>query len=151
MKKCFMAALTALALVAWGCSGDDDNNEKPEEPRLQFGTVQRPAWRLPNFDDYDLTMTVDVMLQDTLQSYATSEDLLCATINTEIRGLAEPSLNNGKWSFLITLASDESGVDVSLSYYCDSLHRIFTTDWTKFDSSISPIGKGDIYKPVFVK
>jgi len=150
MKKIFLA-LAALALTAWGCSGNDDNDENPVEKGFPFGTVTRPAWRIPNFDDYDLSMIVDITLQDTLQSYASYNDLLCATINDEVRGLAEPEKSNNRWRFLITVASDESGQDIKLSYYCDSLHRIFTTNWIKFDSSIPPTGKGEVYVPVFVK
>ncbi|MBR1666880.1 MAG: hypothetical protein IJ693_01230 [Bacteroidaceae bacterium] len=148
MKKVIFA-IAALALVAWGCSSsDDDTPSKPES--LLEGTDARPTWQVPNFDDYEQIMTVVVVLEDTLQSYASVADLLCATIEGEVRGVATPQQVGEQWRFVITVASNESGKDISLSYYCDKLHHIFTTYWGKFDANTKPTGEGTFYQPTFV-
>ena len=149
MKKSILA-IAALAFLAWGCSGSDDDT--PSQPNgLVEGTDARPTWQVPNFDNYEEIMTVEVVLQDTLQSYASSADLLCATINDEVRGVATPLERDGQWRFVITVASNETGKDVNLSYYCDKLHRIFTSYWGKFDADMKPTGEGSFYSPGFVK
>lgn len=41
---------------------------------------------------------------------------------------------------------------VTLEYYCDQLHRIFSvTDWRSYDAGTSPTDKGQPYVPVFYK
>ena len=160
VKRNIIVALAALALVAWGCSSDDDEAteiktpEKEvlnEQPTLSEGTDARPAWQTPDYDSYEQTMMVEVTLQDTLQSYASAADLMCASIGGEVRGVAKPEQVDGTWRFTLIVASNEAGADVSLSYYCDRLHRIFTTSWTTFDAAAVPVGTGGIYQPEFVK
>ena len=148
MKKSILA-IAALAFMAWGCSGsDDDTPSKPTS--FSEGTDPRPTWQVPNFDNYEEIMTVEVVLQDTLQSYASSADLLCATIDNEVRGVATPLERNGQWRFIITVASNETGKDINLLYYCDKLHHIFTSYWGKFDTNTKPTGEGSFYSPKFV-
>lgn len=159
MKKIIISAIAALALVAWGCSSGDeeettkkpDLNEMNMRPALSAGTDERPAWQTPNYDSYGQTMTVEVTLQDTLQGYASAADLMCATIDGEVRGVATPEQMDGTWRFSLIVASNGAGANVSLSYYCDRLHRIFTTSWTTFDATTVPVGLGGIYQPEFVK
>jgi hypothetical protein len=95
-------------------------------------------------------MIVDVSLQDALVQYASEQDLLCATINDEVRGVATPQQVEDQWLFPLIVGSNETGAMVRLSYYCDKLHRIFTINWTRFDASIPPSGKGGLYQPEFV-
>jgi len=158
MKKIIISTLAALAFLAGGCSSDDDevttkNNlgEADGRPALSEGTDARPAWQTPNYDSYGQTMMVEVTLQDTLQGYASAADLMCAAIGGDVRGVATPEQVDGTWRFTLIVASNEAGADVSLSYYCDRLHRIFATDWTTFDAATVPVGVGGIYQPEFVK
>ena len=148
MKKNIILALAALAFVAWGCSSDNDDMTTKDIPE---GTDARPTWQAPNYDSYEQIMMVELTLQDTLQSYASEADLMCATIGSEVRGVATPELVDGKWKFTLIVASNDEGVDVGLSYYCDQLHRIFTANWMTFDASTVPTGTGGIYQPEFVK
>ena len=96
-------------------------------------------------------MIVEVQLQDTLARYASAQDLICATIGGEVRGVAEAQQNDGNWVFPLIIASNNAGVAIELSYYCDKLHRIFSIQWTTFDASVAPTGTGGIYQPDFVK
>jgi hypothetical protein len=98
------------------------------------------------------SMKVEVQVQDTLTQYVSAQDLLCATIGGEVRAVAAPLQVEDSWLVPLTIASNDAGVAVGLSYYCDQLHRIFTIDnWTTFDASVAPTGKGGIYQPVFIK
>jgi hypothetical protein len=154
MKKTILYALAALALVVGGCGSDADDEgtqPAPAPTTLAMGTDEKPQWQAPNYDRYEQTMTVEVLLQDTLLPYAGDGDLLCATIGDEVRGVALPVDYDGQWLFTITVASNEAGRPVTLSYYCDRLKRIFTTPWTDFDASTPPTGEDGIYKPAFVK
>ena len=155
MLKKSILTLAALAFMAWGCSSDDDNKPAPTPTQtpaeIPAGTDVRPTWQAPNYDLFEQTMIVRVQLQDTLNKYVSSLDLLCATIGGEVRGVAAPQFVEDAWLFPLTIASNDAGVDVGLSYYCDQLHRIFKIDWTTFDASVAPTGTGGIYQPEFVK
>lgn len=159
MMKKSIIALAALALLAWGCSSDDEGVSPmptptpPEEKTtvIEPGNDARPDWAVPNADDYEQNMNVYLTLQDELQPYLSQNDLLCAKADDKVRGVAIPRQDEGDW--LISLIVFSNGaVPLQLSYYCDSLHRIFTlNDWTTFDASVTPTGSGGIYQPVFVK
>jgi hypothetical protein len=147
MKKSIVA-IAALAFLAWGCSSDDLPLTKKEIPA---GTDVRPTWQATNYDLYELTMSVDVLLQDTLVKYASTEDLLCATINNEVCGVAAAEQVDDQWLFPLTVGSNDASAMVNLSYYCEKLHRIYTINWTTFDASVSPTVSEGIYKPEFVE
>lgn len=157
MLKKSILTIAALAFMAWGCSSDNDSTPEPQPPtpetptEITEGTDVRPAWQAPNYDLYEQTMIVLVQLQDALIPYASSQDLLCATIGGEVRAVTTPHEADGAYLFPLTIAGNDAGVAVGLSYYCDRLHRIFTIDWTTFDASVAPTGTGGIYQPVFVE
>lgn len=155
MKKSILA-LAALALLAWGCSSDDSESitptPTPPTPQdttiIESGSDTRPNWVAPNANDYEQNMNVYLTLQDELQSYISENDMICAKIDNEVMGVAVPRQDEGDW--LISLIVFSNGAaPIQLSYYCDQLHRIFTTDWTTFDASVAPTGTGGIYQPTF--
>ena len=150
MKKSILA-LAACAFMAWGCSSDGDDAPIPTPAEIPAGTDVRPTWQSPNYDLYEQTMVVEVQLQDTLAKYASAQDLLCATIGNEMRGMAEAQQIEDQWLFFLVVGSNDVGVNVGLSYYCDKLHRIFSIQWTRFDATVPPTGQGGIYQPDFVK
>jgi len=145
--------LLVLALIACimasSCSSDDD--DAPVIQKFEMGTTARPNWQMPNFDNYEQTMTVMILLQDTLCEYASQDDILCAQIGNEVRGLASLEQYKDRWVASITVGSNEAGQMVTLSYYCTNLRRIFTTEWTSFDANLKPTGEGSVYQPLFVK
>ena len=94
-------------------------------------------------------MNIYLTLQDELQPYISENDMVCAKIDGEVRGVAFPRQDQGDW--LISLIVFSNGAaPIQLSYYCDRLHRIFTIDWTTFDASLPPTGTGGIYHLKFV-
>ena len=149
MKKSILA-LAALAFMAWGCSSGEDELQ-PQSGVISVGTDVRPDWQAPNYDLFEQVMNVQVQLQDTLTQYVSKNDLLCATIGGEVRAVSAPRKVEDGWVASLTVASNDAGVAVELSYYCEQLHRIFTTAWTTFDASVAPTGTGGIYQPEFVK
>ena len=132
MMKKTLIALAALAVLAWGCSSDaNDSNTPPQSSGIPVGTDARP--------------------KDTLNPYVSKNDLLCATIGGEVRAVSAPRQVGDGWVAQLTVASNDAGVAVELSYYCEQLHRIFTIAWTRFDASMAPKGTGGIYLPEFIK
>jgi len=152
MMKKTIIALAALAILAWGCSSDDnDSNNPPQPSEIPAGNDVRPSWEAPNYDLFEQVMNVQVQMQDTLTKYVSKNDLLCATIGGEVRAVAAPRQVGDGWLAPLTVASNDADVAVELSYYCEQLHRIFTIPWTTFDASVAPTGTGGIYLPEFVK
>ena len=153
MKKSILA-LVALAFMATGCSSSDDQDNNPPKPQdtiiVEPGSDARPDWVAPSAEDYEQNMNVYLTLQDELQSYITENDLICAKIDGEVRGVTAPRQDEGDWLIPLIVFSN-GAAPIQLSYYCDRLHRIFTTDWTTFDATVAPTGSGGIYRPVFVK
>lgn len=155
MMKKSIITLAALALLAWGCSSDDGAPTTPPTPTpeettiIESGTDTRPDWVAPNANSYEQNMNIYLTLQDELQPYISENDMVCAKIDGEVRGVAFPRQDQGDW--LISLIVFSNGAaPIQLSYYCDRLHRIFTIDWTTFDASLPPTGTGGIYHLKFV-
>ena len=102
----------------------------------------------PNFQISEKSAPI---FQTSEKSIPTAQDMLCATINNEVRGVATPVQLDSTWMFPLTIASNNVAEDISLSYYCEKLHRIYTIEWSTFDATVAPTGEDGIYLPVFVK
>ena len=143
--------LCLLPLLMISCSDFDENEpDSPTQQTITPGTDARPVWQSPQYTAFEQTMSVQVLIQRELEPYVTSQDLLCATIDGEVRGLTAPRQEGSITFFPLIVAANSGGVSVSLSYYCDKLHRIFTIPWTTFDASVAPMGEDGIYRPQFI-
>lgn len=139
-----------LPLVFLSCSGSDENDPHSPTPQtIASGNDARPAWQAPQYTSFEQTMSVSLLMQRELEPYVTTQDLLCATIGNEVRGLTAPTVEEGLIFFPLTVAANGKGESITLSYYCERLHRIFTIPWTTFDASVAPMGEGGIYRPQF--
>ena len=146
MKKiiCIIAAFT---LTVWGCSSDDESST-PTKSGIMTGNDARPTWQSPDYMHYEQSMSVFLNLQSELKAYSSSQDMLCAIVGDEVRGVAYADTAHG--GFALTIAGNSSTEVITLSYYCDRLHRIFTLkNWATFDSGIKPTGTGELYNPRF--
>lgn len=143
-----IALLAALALVAGSCNSDDE--PQPQTPKyLTVGTDTRPTWTVSDIY-YEFYMSVQVQLGDTLVNFQSTQDLMCATINGEVRAVTGPKSTGDVVYFPLTIGAETASGMVSLQYYCERLHRIYTlTNWATFDPLSQPIGEDGIYRPRF--
>ncbi|MBR2192889.1 MAG: hypothetical protein IJ910_06230 [Bacteroidaceae bacterium] len=154
MKKniFYMLLLTALTFVVGSCSDDDESTEPTNETPayLKPGTDARPTWIAPNASLFELRMTVQVELGDTLAAYQSEQDLMCATIDGEVRAVTPPHKTGRAIYYPLFILDNRTGGTISLHYYCDRLHRIYTiTNWANFAPSAAPTGESGIYRPCF--
>ncbi len=147
----FILLLTALTFVVGSCGDDEPTPATPAY--LQEGTDARPTtWIKPDYSLYELTMSVQVQLGDTLAAYQSSADLMCATINDDVRAVTSPMVNGPITYYPLIIGGNGGDKKVSLHYYCDRLHRIYTIhDWTLFNAAAAPMGNSGIYRPQFTQ
>ena len=145
--------LMLLALVVGACGSDDDIQD-PVPSYLTTGSDQRPTdWIAPVPSLYGgITMAVQVQLGDTLAYFQSSGDLMCAKIAGEVRAVTMPFVNGTVTYFPLSIVGEGDDKTVSLHYYCDRLHRIFSiTNWATFDINASPMGESKMYHPRFTE
>ena len=150
--KVLAMAVIAMVLTCTfaACSSDDDAEASTPEI-LTSGTAQRPIdWQAPDYRKFEFTMSLQVQLGDTLANFQSKQDLMCVIINNEIRAVSGPQTTLGEVYFPLTIAGNGGEDAMTLSYYCDNLHRIFTIrNWTSFNPGIAPTGDNAIYRPRF--
>lgn len=144
-----LATLVGVGGGLTSCSDDDDSPATPSY--LKTGKATVPAnWVAPDYSLYELTMSVQVQLGDTLKDFQSSGDMMCATINDEVRAVTKPMVNGTITYYPLSIAGNGGDMKVSLHYYCDRLHRIYTiTNWTQFNAAAAPTGESSIYRPCF--
>ena len=157
MKKLLYRAGVALVatLLLGACSSSDDDESKETHGTsmtLEEGTDARPSWVVsydPNSLD-DWPMSVQIGVQSVLLPYASSEDLMCAMMKGEVRAVSALKETGGQYYFMLPIQGNSGEGSVTLKYYCDKLHRIFTvSDWKEFDSTIQPTDQGVPYEVPF--
>ncbi len=130
-----VALVATLLLGACSSSDDDDSNEnKGASMTPKEGTDTRPSWVVSSDPDSqdDWPMSVQIGVQSALLPYVSSGD------------------SGGQYYFMLPILGSSSEGSVTLKYYCDKLHRIFTvTDWKEFDSTIQPTDQGTPYEVPF--
>lgn len=155
MKKNIISImlLTALAFLAGSCGSDSGSEPEPAPvpSSLTPGTDVRPTtWMAPSPQDYELWMSLQVQLGDALADYQSSADLVCATINGQVRAATAPMTTGNVVYYPLTIGGNGGDQTVSLHYYCDRLHRIYTiANWAAFKEGIAPTGESGIYRPRF--
>lgn len=148
-----VALVATLLLGACSSSDDDESNEKngtsmtPKE-----GTDTRPSWVAPSDASWldEWPMSVQIGVQSELLPYVSSGDLMCAMMKGEVRAVSNLKETGGQYYFMLPIQGNSGDGFVTLKYYCDKLHRIFTvTDWKEFDSTIQPTDQGTPYEVPF--
>ena len=141
-----------LTLSLVSCSKDNEDTEPEATSTLQPGNDSRPTtWTAPNYSLFEYRMAVQVQLGDTLAAFQSGADLICAKIGGEVRAVAEPQSTGGVIYYPLHIAGDGSDQTISLHYYCDQLHRIYTiNNWATFNASAAPTGDTGFYRPCFI-
>lgn len=143
-------AMMATLLLVVSCS-DDDKNEYSKY--LKKGKDERPSWKIPNdmYKNFEFTMSVQVIPQDEFLPYFSEDDLMCATIDGDIRALSILQRTGGEPYFSLLIAGDSSSGPVSISYYCSRLKRIYTIkDWMPYTPGMSPMQNDKPYVLNFI-
>lgn len=152
-KNIFLMLLTALTFTMGSCGSDSDESIPDSvDERFMPGSDDCPTtWTTPNYSLFEYCMAVQVQLGDTLATYQSSGDLMCAQIGGEVRAVTAPQSTGGVIFYPLHIAGDGSEQTISLHYYCDQLHRIYTiTNWTTFNASAAPTGDSGFYRPEFL-
>lgn len=136
-KTLFIAAaalLSATLLFCTSCGDDEDN-------KINVGNENRPAWTTRDnlYQEMELTMAVQVTLPEALLPHASDDDLMCATIDGEVRAVSGLQRTANEVYFPLVVAGNSGSGMVSINYYSSQLKRIFTfQNWMPFTPSIQP-------------
>lgn len=156
MKKLLYLAGVALVatLLLGACSKSDDGESNENEGQKEVnwtpkeGTDVRPTWAKPTDASWmdEWPMSVQIGIQPELQPYVSDGDLMCAMLKDEVRAVSGLKETGGQYYFMLPIMGNSGDGFVTLKYYCDRLHRIFTfTDWMEFDTTIQPTDQGTPY------
>lgn len=152
-KNIFLMLLAALTFMVGSC-GSDSEELKPEsvDQRFKPGSDDSPTtWTAPDYSQFEYRMAVQVQLGDTLAAFQSDGDLMCAQIGGEVRAVTTPQSTGGVVFYPLFIAGEGDARTVSLHYYCDRLHRIYTiANWATFNASAAPTGDSGIYRPKFL-
>lgn len=154
--KAFLLALVACALC---CSCGKDNSVGPE-PVNPLSHDERPTdWNvdLSRRDPaFSMTMTVEVSLPDFPQFEVTQQDLMAAFMCGTCRCSQPPvKLGGGKALFFLNvvgMTTDDPDAEkaVTLRYYSEALHHIFTIQAEVYFQNGEILGSPSTpYKPVW--
>ena len=165
----YLAIVLLTSLVLGACSSDDDNDSKnagytetslSEAPVWQIdwnNNQERPDWSEPDGSIYENWTILKVQIEEELQPFVSEKDMMALFINDELRGLATPAVivgsdQSSNTTFLIKAYGNETEterVNISLTYYNETLKHIFTlSDSITLDSDES-IGIDEDYIPEF--
>ena len=164
--KLMFALLASLILGA--CSSDDDNNAAYKETTINetpdwqidwSNNQERPNWTAPDASLYENWTILMVKIEEALQPFVSKDDMMALFVNGELRGLAKPAVfmggsQTGYDTFLMKVYGNETGnetVNMSLQYYNEQLHHIFTlSDDITLDTDEST-GIEEDYIPPFTR
>lgn len=146
--KLYMIAITVLTIM-WGCSsGDSDDAVQPvPEPTPQskysvftesdlpdwdinwYWLIQNPNWQDPEPTQYQLSMQIQVVLDEALTFYSTSNDEMAIFMDGTCRGVSKRQVieQTGKVTFLMNISGNEHeiGNEMELRYYNAKLTHLF--------------------------
>lgn len=139
MKQIKLIMMIAVLTVAWGCSSDDEENNKEkwtnsiyvpcDEPTWAVDWTaadSKPSWQNPDATLYDSNMFCLVKLDEELEKYSSENDIMAMFMGGKCRGVsARNPLSDGNVAFLLHVKGkgSESGEPLELRYYCDKLHH----------------------------
>lgn len=161
MKQIKLIMMIAVLTVAWGCSSDDEENNKEkwtnsiyvpcDEPTWAVDWTaadSKPSWQNPDPTLYDSNMFYLVKLDEELKEYSTENDIMAMFMGDKCRGVsARNVLPDGNVAFLLHVKGkgSESGEPLELRYYCDKLHH------TNILPDITTYAPNNIITPAYTK
>jgi hypothetical protein len=157
MNKTKLMILLLASLTLGACSSDDNDvadsgyavstlNGAPMWQVDFTGDEVAPDWSAPDPSNYENWTIMLVEIEDALKPYASTNDMLAIFVNEDLRGLSSPAINlseeentndDNKTLYILKAygnETDQTMVDVRLSYYCSRLKQMFSlTTRTQFD------------------
>ena len=121
--------LAGLLLIGWGCHKD------PVVPPT-YPTFDAPDWKENEPESYEYTMTVAVVLPDSLRNNEDASDQLAAFAKNECRGIAERiEVSTGKYVWMALLLGKANSEDEAIHfmyYSAKSRHKYRSTETLQF-------------------
>lgn len=172
MKRINLMFILLASLAFCACSSSDDDGtgsgSGEEVVVTETSSSEAPVWKMdwsnnqerPNWTEpsaiYENWTIMMVQLEETLQPFASGDDLMAIFINDELRGLASPASIVGSEEssskFILKAWGNETGsetVKMSLSYYSQKLKHLFTLSANiKLDSD-ETTGVDEAFIPTF--
>ena len=159
MKTIKIMMMTAALALVWGCGSDDDNAATspvqpptPPEAKSVFTpteskptwaidwtwTDERPDWKDPESNEYEISMNMKVQLASDMAKYSSDDDMMTVFIGGTCRGINRRSVisSNDEVDFQLYIQGngEEMGQPMQLKYYCAKLKHIFNQSTTlKFE------------------
>lgn len=153
--KSFILAMVFAAAQSAAAYTSTPVTEAPDWKVDWSYNQERPDWQAPNASDYASFTVMLIKIEEVLQPYASTDDLLAIFVGDELRGLASPAYvmgsENEPVSFVLKAFTNESSgdtMDVTLKYYCAKASQIFSLSTSiVFDSET--IGVEEEFVPKF--
>ena len=158
IQKMILAGMALCAILLFGTSCSSSDNDEAQKEMSGVPVSERPDWNQTEIDytRYDNEMPVVIGVQSELAQYASEKDMMRATIGGETRAWSAQPLEwettdgTDSRKFALSIAGNAGDGAITLEYYCDQLHRIFTvSNWRNYDASTSPTEGGQPYVPMF--
>ena len=158
IQKIILAGVALFATLLFGASCSSSDNDEAQKEMPGAAVSERPDWdqTAVDYTRYDNEMPVVIGIQSELAQYVSEKDIMRATIGGETRAWNSQPLEwetedgTASRKFALSIAGNAGDGAITLEYYCDQLHRIFTvSNWRNYDASTSPTEKGQPYVPIF--
>ncbi len=132
MKQIKLIMMIAVLTVAWGCSSDDEENNKEkwtnsiyvpcDEPTWAVDWTaadSKPSWQNPDPTLYDSNMFCLVKLDEELEKYSSDNDIMAMFMGGKCRGVsARNPLPDGNVTFLLHVKGKGSESCATIATNC---------------------------------
>lgn len=113
--------LLGVSLLYPSCDGGDGASDNPpvvDSVKPSYPTFGSPNWTVKDIKAFEHTMTVAVVLPDSLSSNVLGNDKLAAFVGSECRGVAEQlELTPTKHIWMITAYGNKTMENLTFKYY----------------------------------
>lgn len=147
-----LVLLIGISLLGASCSKHDDGLPntpntpiiKPDEPQTPtYPTFDNPNWIVNGLSSFEYTMTVSVVLPDSLRNDELSTDKLAIFSGDDCRGVADRiSVSNDRHVWLAMVYGNTDTDVLSIKYYSSKTKYMYQSATTKtfvFDGMIGTI------------
>lgn len=135
--------LTGFSLLGVSCGGGEDepitpkppvvNPNKPDPPTPpSYPTFDSPNWLLPNVSAFEYSMTVSIVLPDSLINGEQPADKLAVFTGDECRGIADRiEVSSGKYVWVAMIYGNNTSDILSFKYYSSKTRYMYQSSSTK--------------------